>query len=611
MTDPYAGIGAEDPYSGIGTVAPSRKVQSFDVVNGQKVPTGSPEAKAAYSDYPGRTAALYARSAGEGVANTFAAPHDLGVGLQNLMRRGLNWTGIPQAISGNPMQMEPTWSSGLSQALTQSGAPTPQTQNEQTGTAVTRGVTGALTGGGLFGAANPSLATTGNIVRTGISGATGAAAGEGVRRAGYGPVTQFVASLLGGAIPFVGSAFSRAAQSGAPSAAAPPTASANASVGEGEASAEQTLNATPEATATGGGSGFGEVGPNPSAGLTEAQQRALEAGQRIGMRGTPGTVSGDKSLQQFEAKLESQPLTSGPFFELKDANQRVLNRVTAASIGETTDYLDSVALGRAADRLGDVFEGVRSPNRIVQADPQATTKALDAIDQDMEGLLPNNGSIRDNPLVKTLETTMQKGGANGQQLGSLSSKLGRAAWKQMSSPSGDRDLGQALYAVKDHVDDLVQSTLAPDEATAYAQARQQYRNLMLITGRTGIINPSSGNVSGVALANRLQQADKAGFLYGKNQSDWYNAARFAQAFKPIVGDSGTATRSMITNPVQLVTRVPINMATRAYLRSPAANAQAAARGINATQSAINAPKGLLNPLVIPGAGAGLMGSDNR
>jgi hypothetical protein len=138
---------------------------------------------------------------------------------------------------------------------------------------------------------------------------------------------------------------------------------------------------------------------------------------------------------------------------------------------------------------------------------------------------------------------MSEGSANAQQLGQLSSKLGRAAYKAMTSPSGDRDLGKALYAVKDHADDLVESTLSAAERAAYSTARGQYRNLMTLTSRTGIVNPSTGNVSGTALATKLQQADRPGFLFGKNQTPLYQAARFAQAFKPIVGDSGTATRS--------------------------------------------------------------------
>jgi hypothetical protein len=309
----------------------------------------------------------------------------------------------------------------------------------------------------------------------------------------------------------------------------------------------------------------------------------------------------------MEAKLESQPLTSGPFNSLKEANQRVLNTTVARAIGEDARAVDSDVLSRANERLGAVFESVRTPNRVVVADPQATSRAIDAIDQSVEGLLPGNASIRDNRLVQNLETLTQQGGINGEQLGSLSSKLGRAAYKQMSGPNGDRDWGQALYAVKDHVDDLVQSTLSPAEAAEYAAARTQYRNLMMLTSRTGIINPSTGNVSGSALATKLQQADRNGFLYGQNQSDWYNAARFAQAFKPIVGDSGTATRSMLHSPTDFVLSLPFNLATRAYLRTPGATASAVASAPQAFVNSGAGTRGLLNPMMAPGIVGGLMG----
>jgi hypothetical protein len=102
----------------------------------------------------------------------------------------------------------------------------------------------------------------------------------------------------------------------------------------------------------------------------------------------------------------------------------------------------------------------------------------------------------------------------------------------------------ALLLSPPHVDDLLGQSLSPSQAAEYAAARQQYRNLMLLTSRTNIVNPSTREVSGTALASKLQRADRSGFLFGKNQTPMYQAARFAQAFKPTVGNSGTATRSL-------------------------------------------------------------------
>ena len=302
----------------------------------------------------------------------------------------------------------------------------------------------------------------------------------------------------------------------------------------------------------------------PETGLTASQQSALQQGQKLGMAATPGQQVGSRPLLQLESKLESQPWTSGPAQALKSQNAQTLNRTWAKAIGEDSDVVDSSTLARANDRLGSVFESVRDQRQRV-IDPKKFTDTIDQLNEDTEGLLPD--AITNHPLVKKLASLAQDGSATGQELGTLTSKLGRAATKQMTSPTGDRDLGLALFRVKDYTDDLVSQGLEPDELKNYNQARQQYRALMQLTARTGNLNPSTGNVSGANMASYLQKADKKGFLYGTNQSDAYNATRFAQAFKPAVGDSGTATRSIgLSDLLQLPIGLPANLLSRAYYK---------------------------------------------
>jgi hypothetical protein len=259
-------------------------------------------------------------------------------------------------------------------------------------------------------------------------------------------------------------------------------------------------------------------------GLTPSQKTAIENGEALGMRTTPGQATGNKALQQVEAKLESSPWTSGPFNKLKTENQQALNRHWARAIGEESDHVDSTTLANAADRLGKEFETARSSKSIVMADPKKTTQVLDDINAQNEGVI--QGSIRDNPIVKQLEDTLTtKGAANGEQLGKWSSQLGKRAHKEMTSPTGDRDLGQALYQVKDHVDDLLGSGMSQKELAAYNTTRKQYRALKQLTSRVSNVNPTTGDISGGNLANYLQKSDQKGYLFGKNDSDAYNATR--------------------------------------------------------------------------------------
>jgi hypothetical protein len=344
------------------------------------------------------------------------------------------------------------------------------------------------------------------------------------------------------------------------------SSNSNASIGGSNAGASSTATGGATASGTGGGYNFGYVGDDLSQGLTDAQTAAMNKGKELGFKMTAGQATGSKALQQFEAKLESQPMTSGAFNEVKANNQKVLNRIAADAIGETADAVDSTVLASSLQRIGNVYKSVadKTPRQI---DPDEFLNKISQVESYFEGLLPV--SIVDNPLVKRLFNFANNGQATGEQLQNVASQLGRAAHKEMTTRNGDRELGLALFQVKDQVDDYLAKGLQGETLKAFQQARGQYRNLMLLTQRNGVLNPSSGDVSGNALAGLLQQKDRQGFLFGKNKSNLYEAARFAQAFRPIVGDSGTATRSPLPSPTDFLLSLPFSLATRAYTSSPA------------------------------------------
>jgi hypothetical protein len=355
----------------------------------------------------------------------------------------------------------------------------------------------------------------------------------------------------------------------------------------------------PSVRATGGGYTFGSVGDDASAGLTRSQANLAKEGEKLGFKLTPGQASGSRSLQQLEAKLESQPMTSGTFNAIKDQNQKTLNRIAANAIGESSDSLDSTVLANATDRIGNVYKMVadKTPKRI---DPDSFLQRMAGIEQEFEGL----ANISQNPLVNKLFSFATKGETTREQLQDVASKLGKAATAQMTSANGDRQLGMALFQVKDFADDLLQEGLKGETQKAFREARQQYRNLMLLTQRQGVVNPSTGNVQGNALASVLQQKDRQGFLLGRNDSDLYKAARFAQAFRPIVGDSGTATRSTLVSPMDILLTAPFNVATRAYTSAPVTNvARGAGAGVGVTPQGID----FLSRLGAT-SGAGLLGA---
>lgn len=398
----------------------------------------------------------------------------------------------------------------------------------------------AIIGGGM-GLAQPSVSTTETIGNIAF-GAGGAAAGQ--------VIGNRLAQLIGGR-----------------SALAPTrnaTSQANQTVNVGPSSSGAYANVTANPNVSARTSNFIPVGDDISAGLTDAQEAAMRAGQRLGMRTTPGQASGSKVLQQFEAKLESQPASSGTFFDIKRNNARTLNRAVAAEMGEQADDISSEVLDRAYTRMGDVFDSV-ADDIPRQVDPDGFLAGLARVEADNEGMLSQ--SLMDNPLVQRYFTLAANGQPTGAQLNNLQSQLGKAAQsKRMTDPAQ----AQALREVQGLILDDIGRGLSPEAEAAFRDARRQYRVFSMIADKPNILNPSTGTISGPNLASTLQRTDRTGFALGRNESPMYDAARFAQAFKPLVGDSGTATRSPL-NMLELAASVPINIGTRAYASTPGVN----------------------------------------
>ena len=351
------------------------------------------------------------------------------------------------------------------------------------------------------------------------------------------------------------------------------------------AQAQTSATVTPTASVTGGQMTPGVVGADASAALTQAQKAILDRGKAMGFKTTPGQETGSRSLQQMEARLESNPFTSGTFNEIKATNQSVLNRAAAQAIGVDAAELSNPVLAQAQRQISAVYNKVASPN-VQKLDQMYVMNGIDLIDSAAEGLTTQ--PLRTNIFVKQLQELANKGEATGNQLTTLSSKIGKRAKNEMTTVSGDRELGQALFQIKEIVDDQLAAGLSAADQAAFQAARANYRNLMTLRSNPGVVNPSSGNVSGLNLASALTRKDPRGFMEGTNTTPMYEAARFAQAFRPIVGDSGTATRMMEITPLNMLLSMPTNIAASAYTSTPAI---AAARRL---QSGI-VPAGVVNP----------------
>jgi hypothetical protein len=246
------------------------------------------------------------------------------------------------------------------------------------------------------------------------------------------------------------------------------------------------------------------------------ESRLLNTGVGTAL-GVGGKYVGD-TLSSWLTRRAAEPFTGW--------RQATGNAAAAQSVGSDASALTQPELAAQQSRLGAIFDAARTPDVSIDMTGQ-TASVLSNAAQDLNQ--SSRTALEGNKQVANLMTHLQNGTATAEQLGSIGSKLGKEAASQMKSPTGDRDLGQALFAIKDHVDDLVGSSITdPALAKAYAAARPQYRMLTTMESRPSILNSTTGDVNLRTLGNYLQRTDKAGFTRGGNTSPIYEAARFGQ-----------------------------------------------------------------------------------
>lgn len=205
-------------------------------------------------------------------------------------------------------------------------------------------------------------------------------------------------------------------------------------------------------------------------------------------------------------------------------NQLIYNNAWGKAIGAPagTTKLTGSVIQAADERLGKIFDMVRNPDRIIQFDSSNVAPTISAINDE---LTPANKAILESNVVQRTLSTLQRGHANGQELGDLSSALGKSAKAAMEK---DPEFGSGLFKVKDLVDGYVEQTLDPAQKQIYAAAKSQYKALWsdLAPQRSGNLNMSTGDADPFAIGRHLQRTNTMG-LAGANTSDAYEATRLA------------------------------------------------------------------------------------
>ena len=328
------------------------------------------------------------------------------------------------------------------------------------------------------------------------------------------------------------------------------------------ATADNVTGNVARAAAGAGGAGGGGGG--------EVIETMADKARRFGLELSPGMQSGNKTLQRFDISLGRNPLTSGPFDRIKEANAGVINRFAADSIGVPADVLEAgggklspSVLREAEARIGEQYEWLGQSIPDVKL-PDGLRDAVLA-NRDIKKLVAGSDE-----LFTRLESD---GIISGPEYAKLRSALMKTARTEQNSDVAAMIAGQAQ-----RLDKVVDNAL-PDGATVgpeFARMREQWRNLEVLQS-PGVL-ASDGSVRPGMLNNRLRGNYGTTYLQEKFDLVQPETASLLELSKlvnspdmmPIVGTSGTA-EGLIGD------RVTEEMAAAALNRDPGAIAQLMAK----------------------------------
>jgi len=272
--------------------------------------------------------------------------------------------------------------------------------------------------------------------------------------------------------------------------------------------------------------------PNP---ITPERKAMVDILTQEGVQPTAGQATGRKGLQYLESELGAG--------SAQRALDNQADQFTAAALrrtGETANRATPDVIDNAFTRIGQQFDDLAARNTLA-ADPQMG-QDLGAAIRDYASLVPQSQQA---PIVGDVVTDIlgqvqqHQGAIPGAQYQAYRSRIDRAARASRSDPQ----LSQALQGIRNALDDAMERSISPADAGAWREARNQYRNLLVIEkAATG-----GGEAAGMGAISpaRLRQAavGQNRRSYVRGQSDFSDLARAGQSILTPLPNSGTAPRS--------------------------------------------------------------------
>lgn len=263
-----------------------------------------------------------------------------------------------------------------------------------------------------------------------------------------------------------------------------------------------------------------------------ARQRATQVLQNAGVPLDAAQLSGGTFLNKLRSSFSDNPFTATAQGELIGRQRQAFNNAVLSTIGENGPAATQELMNRASTRINNVFHDVLNRNNVAVTDP--LLNRISAIQQAANDEERHAVSNLANRLISQVD---EHGAIPGQAAYGVKKDLDRLA----SSP--DTTLAYHARQLRTALMDGINDSLPEADRAAFAEARQQFRNMKQI--EPAIDKEGGGNISPATLANVMgQKANRQASIYGRGNQD---LVELAQSGKMLLGDktpnSGTTARA--------------------------------------------------------------------
>lgn len=286
-----------------------------------------------------------------------------------------------------------------------------------------------------------------------------------------------------------------------------------------------------------------------------ARQPAVQALEAEGVPLTAGQRSGSRPLQWAESALGDAPFAGRAAERLTDQQGRAFNRAVARHMGEDADVLSPDVMTRTAGRLGNEFRTLSARNTL-QYDTQMGRDLADVSQEYWNSMQSGHQPIFANMRQDIIDhLRSNQGTIPGDLYQKTRSRLSRMS---NSYAQNDPELSRALGGLRDALDEGMARSIRPEDAAAWATARQQYGNMRTI--EQAMAGAGSQTAQGFVSPSQLRSAiaSRNRPAYVRGQNDLGNLARSGEAVLRPLAQSGTSPREQVSNAIRTIGQIAVS-----------------------------------------------------